>query len=380
MTGCPSHADLAARLRALSRMAPPPSPVVSVYLNTHWTDEHQRERARVFLKNEIRRARAGATTELEADLAWVERQGEALVEQSKCPNACAVALFGCRSAGLREVLPLRTPVDDFFVVAAAPHLRRLAAVLEATPLALIVLVDGVSARLVPLLADGAGEAVTLEGDVHGCHRQGGWQLLAQSRYQRHMQEQRGHHFDAVAAALTELVDQLGVERIVLVGSPHAVAVFRSHLAPRVGRMVVGAIAGASYEAVDVIVERAVELLGRRNAENEFAEVQEAVAEAAKGGRATAGVEATLDAAARGAVRRLYLLNTFHEAGRRCAACGSIQPGAGGDCHVCGGTTQPLDLGEALVERVVATGGSVDMVEEPWLGRVEGVAALLRYPV
>jgi hypothetical protein len=43
-------------------------------------------------------------------------------------------------------------------------------------------------------------------------------------------------------------------------------------------------------------------------------------------------------------------------------------------------TQPVELGEALAERVVATGGSVDMVEEPWLGRVEGVAALLRYPV
>jgi peptide subunit release factor 1 (eRF1) len=361
-------------------MAPPPSPVVSVYLNTHWTDEHQRERLRVFLKNEIQRARAGATTELEADLAWVERQGEALVEQSKCPNARGVALFGCRSAGLREVLPLRTAVDDFFVVAPAPHLRRLAALLEATPRALIVFVDGVSARLVPLLAEGTGETVTLEGEVHGRHRQGGWQLLAQSRYQRHIQEQRGHRLDAFAAALTELVDELGVERIVLAGSPRAVAVFRSHLEQRIGRMVVGAIAGASHEPVDVLVERTVELLGRRNAEDEVAEVLEAVVEAAKGGQATAGVEATLDATARGAVRRLYLLKTFHEAGRRCSACGVIQPGAGGDCRVCGGNTQPLELGEALVERVVAAGGSVDMVEEPWLGRVEGVAALLRYPV
>jgi peptide subunit release factor 1 (eRF1) len=361
-------------------MAPPPSPVVSVYLNTHWTDEHQRTRARVFLKNEIRRARAGATTELEADLAWVERQGEALVEQSKCPNARGVALFACRSAGLREVLPLRTVVDDFFVVASAPHLRCLAALLEATPRAFIAFVDGVSARLVPLLAEGAGETVTLEGEVHGRHRQGGWQLLAQSRYQRHIQEERGHRLDAFAAALTELVDELGVERIVLAGSPRAVAVFRSHLERRVGRMVVGAIAAASYEPVAVLVERAVELLGRRNAEDEAAEVQEAVVEAAKGGQATAGVEATLDAAARGAVRRLYLLKTFHEAGRRCSACGVIQPGAGGNCRVCGGNTQPLELGEALVERVVAAGGSVDMVEEPWLGRVEGVAALLRYPV
>jgi hypothetical protein len=36
---------------------------------------------------------------------------------------------------------------------------------------------------------------------------------------------------------------------------------------------------------------------------------------------------------------------------------------------------PLDLDEALVERVVAAGGSVDLVEEPWLGRVEGGRAL-----
>lgn len=124
MTGCPSHADLTARLRTLSRMAPAPSPVVSVYLNTHWRDEHQRERARVFLKNELRRARIGATDELEADLTWVERQGEALVEKSDaCPNARAVALFACRSAGLREVLSLRALVDDFFVVGAGPRRR-----------------------------------------------------------------------------------------------------------------------------------------------------------------------------------------------------------------------------------------------------------------
>lgn len=60
MIGCPSHADLTARLRTLSRMAPTPSPVVSGYLNTHWRDEHQRERARVFLKNELRQARVEA--------------------------------------------------------------------------------------------------------------------------------------------------------------------------------------------------------------------------------------------------------------------------------------------------------------------------------
>ena len=146
-------------------------------------------------------------------------------------------------------------------------------------------------------------------------------------------------------------------------------------------MVVGAVAGTRHEPVSVLVERAVELLGRREGKAEAAEVEAAVTEAAKGGRATAGLEATLEAATRGAVRRLYLLRTFHEPGRRCEACGAIQPGAGAGCRVCGGATQPTELGETLVERVVATGGSVEMIEaQSWLARVQGVAALLRYPI
>jgi len=48
-----------------------------------------------------------APTELEADLAWVEKRGESLIEQTQFPNARAVALFACRSAGLREIPPLR---------------------------------------------------------------------------------------------------------------------------------------------------------------------------------------------------------------------------------------------------------------------------------
>jgi len=381
MTASLSHADLAARLSVLARLAPTESPVVSVYLDTRWADEQQRERSRVFLRNEIRKARAGAPTELQADLAWVEKQGESLIEQMQFADARAVALFACRSAGLREVLPLRVPVDDFFVVGDTPHLRRLAALLEATPATLIVFVDEESARLVRLLSDAVGEVVALEHEVQGHHRQGGWQLLAQSRYQRHIQAQRGRHFDAVAAALTELVDEHGVERIVLAGTARAVAVFRGHLERRVGAMVAGTVVGARHEPVSVLVERAVELLGRREGEVEAAEVEAAVTEAAKGGRATAGLEATLEAATRGAVHRLYLLRAFHESGRRCEACGAIQPGAGGGCRVCGGATQPTELGEALVERVVATGGSVEMMEtQPWLERVEGVAALLRYPL
>src|SRR5213594_1572097 len=98
MTASLSHADLAARLSALARLAPTESPVVSVYLDTRWADEQQRQRARVFLRNEIRKARTTAPPDIEADLSWVEKQGESLIEQMRFPDARAVALFACRSA------------------------------------------------------------------------------------------------------------------------------------------------------------------------------------------------------------------------------------------------------------------------------------------
>jgi stalled ribosome rescue protein Dom34 len=45
----------------------------------------------------------------------------------------------------------------------------------------------------------------------------------------------------------------------------------------------------------------------------------------------------------------------------------------------GKETQPVELGEAMVDRVVATGGTVEVLEtHAGLARVGGVAGLLRY--
>jgi len=51
-----SAVDFRQRLRELARFESSGSPVVSVYLNTEWVDEHQRERARIFVKNALAEA------------------------------------------------------------------------------------------------------------------------------------------------------------------------------------------------------------------------------------------------------------------------------------------------------------------------------------
>ncbi len=374
--------DLKARLTELAKITESPAPVVSVYLNTRWADEHQRERERVFLKNEIRRARrAAAGGQLEEDLDWIRSRAEAIIGQEGNPRAHGVALFACKALGLREVLPVRVPFEEAFVVADAPFLRPLAATAEHVPSALAVFVDGESARLIPMNAEGAVDEVRLESEVPGHHRRGGWAQLAQSRYQRHIQDHRERHLEAVARVLTSLSEGNGVERIVTAGEPRILAALGEHLPQRIAERIVGDVPGTRYEPASAILDRAAALVARARGEEEQRAVDSVLTEAAKSRQAVAGLEEILDAVARGAIHRVYFLKGFNERGRACPECGALQREPAPTCRLCGEVTKPVELGEAIAVRVIAAGGTVETVEaHPGLARVGGVAALLRFPL
>jgi peptide subunit release factor 1 (eRF1) len=373
--------DLRERVNALARLGEAASPVVSVYLDTRWADEHQRERVRVFLKNNLREARGRAGAELQGDLNWIEEQGERLVKQAAVPEAAGVALFACGPLGLREIVPVRVPFDNTFAVADKPLLTPLAALVAEAPPAIVVFVDGNHARLIPIDPAGRGEEVALAHEVPGRHDRGGWAQLAQSRYQRHIEVHRDQHFEAVAEALRELVDQTANARIVLAGEDRIVAVFRSRLPATLTGRVAGTISGARHEPASALVDRATALLARLDASEQARVVDELLTEAAKGGQAVAGVEGTLHAVGRGAVRRLYLLRTFDETGAACSSCAALQPGEAATCRMCGGPTKRVRLSDAVVDRVVETGGEIVMIEtHAALERAGGMAALLRFPL
>ncbi|HSL52720.1 MAG TPA: hypothetical protein VK878_26920 [Candidatus Deferrimicrobiaceae bacterium] len=374
--------DLHARLTALGKIDRAPAPVVTAYLNTRWADEHQRNRVRIFLKNELAEARrAPGPRPSEADLDWVEAQGEALLNQTAMPETNGVALFACEALGLREIIPSRVPFENAFTVAETPLLRPLLELGEKAPSTLVVFVDTETARLVPLTATGAGEEVTLVADVPGHHSRGGWAQMAQSGYRLHIQDHRARHFEAVVASLIGLMEGHGLRSIVLAGEPRNVAVFRKELPPRLAASVVGTVAGARHEAIGIIVDRAAEYLPHVQGQREAEGVDAALTAAAKRGKASAGLEATLKAINRGAVHRLYLLKGWSAPGRRCGKCGTLQDGFTWTCPACGGEAVAVELGEAMAERVVANGGAVETIEvhQP-LAAAGGVAAELRYPL
>jgi peptide subunit release factor 1 (eRF1) len=367
------------RLAELARRAG--GPVVSVYLDTRWRDEHQRDRVRAFLRHELKRARrATRDATLLEDLAWTETEAELVIRQSRAPEAHGVAIFASTPLALREVLEVGLPFDEGFFVADRPVLAPLMELVDEAPSTLVVFVDGVSARLIPLDASGRGEEVALEHAVERRHRRGGWALLAQSRYQRQIEHQRAQHFEAVAAAVTALVHEQATERIVLAGESRAVALFRDHLSGSIAARVAGTIHGDRHEPAAELADRARSLLAELARVDAARAVDALLTEAAKGGRAVAGVQPTLDAVARGAVHRLYLSKDLTGMARECPRCGALSADAE-RCTVCGVPSRDVRLGEALVERVLGSGGDVELViGHVALERIGGVAARLRWPM
>ena len=89
--------------------------------------------------------------------------------------------------------------------------------------------------------------------------------------------------------------------------------------------------------------------------------------------------ATLEAVNRNAVQHLYMVRAFEQPGAVCERCGALQPPAPGRCQFCGAATRTAELGEAMVGRVLASGGEVSMIERHGgLADRDGVGAILRY--
>lgn len=372
--------DLSARARELAQLRSSGVPVVSVYLDTRWTDEHQRERVRIFLKNRVAQAQADGRAAA-SDLDWIRAEAEALIGQAHSAPASGAALFACEPLGLRRILTVRTAFEDTFVVAETPYLRPLVAAARTAVSAMVVFVDATRARLIPLTAEGPGEEALLQHEVPGHHRRGGWAQLAQSRYQRHIQDHRDRHLEAVAEAVREIVAEMPEARIVLAGEPRLLAVFRERLPRDLADRTIGTIAGSQHEAASALLERASSLLALRRGNDLAAEVDRLLVEAEKGGRAVAGLGAVLHAATRGAIQRLYVLGGVSVLGRLCSGCGGLQVGPEAGCRQCGNPTGETELGEAVVGRVLGDGGTVEIVDaHAGLAGRDGMAALLRYPL
>lgn len=371
-------------LKELAKLAKAPTPFLTLYLNTRWDSEKQRERVRIFVKTQLKSClsrnnglSAEARRSLEDDGQKLEQYVRGLVSREWDEAYDGIAVFACSSLGAYRVVRSHISFPQQFACADRPILRPAAEQAHAGEPAVLAMAAAEGGRLIEFELGGVRREFSFEDEEFpGRHEQGGW---SQARYQRHVEEHLHRNLKRLAEQLVKWVDDRAVVRVVLSGPDQVVSSFEEHLPKRVQALACERIHADPKATTGAVQEGALEAL-RQAREREDHRAVDALLDKSLGmGRAVSGPDAVADAVAAGKVHILYLDREFREKGWKCFECGVLGVRVPLGCPVCGAPVEGVEIGEELIRGVLATDGVVVSLEgHPGLQAERGVGALLRY--
>lgn len=378
--------DMRNEIRKLARMEEGGRPFVSLYLNTKWVDEQQRERIRLFTKNQLKKGYDQLKDQEEwrknfvEDQHLIEKYVEGLVRGAYDEGVHGFAIFSCSGAKTFLTYPSIVPFENEFFLSDLPMLRPLVQLSSQYQSTLAVMVDTDSARLFEVSLEGLTAEFSVESYVPGRHDQGGW---AQGRYQRHIKDHMDKHHKEVAEQLTDLFDSGKGKRIVLIGQDRIIANFKAFLPERVKLQIVDSFSMDLAEERSKVLEQVFERLFQKETEEVKDQIRDLKERNPQGGLAVFGVNGVLEALNANRVHTLYLMNSFSLEGGKCRRCGSLllvhQRRQADPCSFCKGEVRPVPLAEEMTRSALRQDGEVKWVgEKCLLKETDGVGASLRF--
>lgn len=388
-------------LSELARLRSGDEPIVSLYLDVRWNDEHQRERVRLFVQERTRRVLAQyppgspGRDGLARTLERIQELVAGLTGQAYEVERSGLALFACESKALWRPLFFARPFENALRTDWIAHLGPLAQLAEDVAPAIVVLPSQEGAevyyvRLGELDVESSLKGYLPRGD-EGLFKPAttarpGDHYEREEKNQRHFQAFVDKNRRAACAQVTVLFEQRPGAKVVLVGTAEAIAAFERELPERVRSEVVARVprprAWESGDGVrrDVVKALAEEVLGRERKDEEAA-VHAVVGQALRGGLAVLGPDDVVLALNEGRVHTLVMDRDFERAGFRCDNCGALGSSAESAevCPWCQGELHVVhDLGQALVALALAGGARIEIVPRSnKLRSYRGVGAFLR---
>jgi peptide chain release factor subunit 1 len=357
-------------------------PFMSLYLNTRWENEQQRERVRIFWKNCQAHAAArmpdenDARKSLEHDVKRIDSYIEYLIHQFTDTPYHGIAVFACHALDTFLVYRSTVPFSPQCVLGSRPQIRQLIDLRDEFAGALAVLVATDTARIIEVQLGGITLEKALEREVPGRHKQGGW---SQMRFQRHIKDQMERHHKEVADEITRVFDAEGHPYLILGGQDHILASFKRFLPERVVEKVAATLPLDRNTPEPAIIEHVRRALQARERAEEDRLVDELFRRALTHRLAVLGLHDTLQAVMSKQVYALLLSDQFTAPGWRCGQCGMIGAGSLNICATCSRQAYEAETGEEMIQAVVRQGGNVNVVHNHRrLEEAGGVGALLRY--
>jgi peptide chain release factor subunit 1 len=305
-----------------------------------------------------------------------ERIGDFFEQEFSRDGTQGLAIF---TAGLDHVwrtLSLAEVVPDRIRVGREFHLAPLVPLVGRGDGAIVAVVGRERGQLFRLRAGRLEEIADQTEERPGRHDQGGW---SQKRFQRHIDKLVADHLRHVADELDRRVRRLRSPKVVVVSSEETRAEFDDLLSAEATKAIVGWTSAEAHASPADLLELARPILEQARAQEEAEVVERWREEAGRGGRASSGWAATLEAASDGRIELLVYEDGVDHDASRCPACGRLSLD-GGPCPLDGTAMDRRDDGlDLAVHQTLAHGGTVKALSVRHdLEPVEGIGALLRY--
>ncbi len=356
-------------LEPLLNYSPGRTPVVSLYLNTDMT-RRLKDEVLLVLKGFLKEASGEASPE---DLEKIENFFTLEYDW----QARGVAVFSNAEKDFWLSYSFPKPFADEIQVLPEPYIRPLAHLLSLHERYGVALVSREQARFFGFNMGELEEFGGVSGDVPGKHKQGGW---AQARYQRHIDEHAAQQLRNAAEAFARLWEKEKFGYAILGGTEENVKAFADFLPRPLQEAIAFTFTADIMASVADLEEEIAGLVEdferRRNEEL----VRQALTEAAKGRRATSGLDDTLNAIREGRVNILLLEPDFKAPGRKCPNCGYMTSQPIEVCPVCSSSLEgrPDILNDAVAETLRKGGKIVTLTGNRELAAAGHVASILRY--
>jgi peptide chain release factor subunit 1 len=363
----------------LQELSQAPGKTLTVYLDVDQTNAANRKRQfETHLKDMLRQLRTGLPEE--ADLPQACAEVEEIVQRIE-PMGKTLVLARHRNLGVtfRKLVRIALPSGAYWNNGA--FLRPLIEALDEHERFGIVLVDQKRARLLTAFLGEIEEhkdlisAVPPRPESPSSDR-----LRSQPRMERHHDESVSTHVRSVSGEIARLMEHLEVDRLIIGGNMGVAAELARALPKRLRGRLVEVLPIPVTAAPDEILARASEVQTRLERAEELEVVRGLLKEVRKGGRAVAGLSATLDAINEGRVWKLVYLQGAAVEGGVCENCNMLFDPADECCAVCGNAVaHEPHLVDRMARTVMERGGHVEMVDGPAaeaLRQIANVAALL----
>jgi peptide chain release factor subunit 1 len=287
-----------------------------------------------------------------------------------------LVIFCSRLDNLWRPLPLAEPVRDELKLGRELYLAPLVRMVERADGSLVAVVSRERGDVYRL---GAGRLELLDerfDEQPGRHDQGGW---SQANYQRHIENLVHEHLKAFAERLDRRVRRLRPSSVVMICLEELRTAATDLLARETLETIVGWTQAEAHAGPSELLQAARPLLDEARLRKQREVVSRWEEEAGRAGRASAGWEATIEAASDGRIEVLLCLEGVAAEAWQCPRCGRGSVKAG-TCPLDGTTLEEHpDALDLAVHQTLHHGGRVTVLSGAGeLGPVGGVGALLRF--